>query len=126
MRATLVSIAGAALLVLVGAVAASTFGLLFVSGALGAAAGLVLARASVPAGDARPVSRATVTRLAIALAVVAVVVADVATWLIAVNEGGTLGVLDYLWTTFGPFVPGEALIAAVAALWGAGAGPIQR
>lgn len=120
------SAGGAVLLVLVGAIAASTFGLLFVSGALGAAIGLVLARAASPTDDARPVSRATVTRLAIALALGATIVADVATWLIAVNEGGSLGLLDYLWTTFGPFIPGEAVFTAVAALWGAGAGPVQR
>jgi hypothetical protein len=28
-------------------------------------------------------------------------------------------------TTFGPFVPGEAAIAALAAAWGAHAGPVQ-
>ena len=111
----------------VGAVLASTFGLLFVAGVMGAAIGLLLARASVATEDTGPaVSRSLVVRLAIGLAIVAVVVADVGTWLFALGEGGTLGLIDYLWTTFGPFVPGVALVAGVTAAWGASAGPIQR
>ena len=47
-------------------------------------------------------------------------------WAYALGEGGTLGLLDYLLQTFGPFVPAEAVIAAVTAWWGAGAGPVQR
>ena len=127
-RATLAALLGAAALVVVGAVLASTFGLLFVGGAMGATIGLVLARAAVPreGGAGRPVARGTVIRLAVALALGAVIAADVGTWLVAVREGGTLGVLDYLWTTFGPFVPGVALIAVVTAGWGASAGPVQR
>jgi len=126
-RADIAAVLGAAALVFVGAVIASTFGLLFVAGAMGAAIGLVLARASVPGeGGGTAVDRRTVGRLAIALAVVAVVVADVFTWLYARNEGGTLGLFDYLWTAFGPFVPGVALVAAVGAAWGANAGPVQR
>ena len=49
----------------------------------------------------------------------------VATGSYARGEGGTLGLVDYLLTTFGPFVPGEAVIAALAAWWGANAGPVQ-
>jgi hypothetical protein len=33
--------------------------------------------------------------------------------------------VDYLFETFGPFVPAEALLAALAAWWGAGIGPVQ-
>lgn len=133
-RAAIAGLLGAAALVLVGAVLASTFGLLFVAGVMGAAIGLLLARAAVPgatdagpgAGAAPAVSRATAARLAVAVALVAVVVADVGTWLYAAGEGGTLGLLDYLWTAFGPFVPAVAILAAVAAAWGAQAGPVQR
>jgi hypothetical protein len=126
-RGAIVALAGAAALVVVGAVLASTAGLLFISGLLGAAVGLVLARARVPAGGAAPAaSRRAVTWLSIGLSVAAVVAAGVGTWLIAVREGGTLGPLDYLLTTFGPFVPGELLVVAVAAWWGAGAGPVER
>lgn len=126
-RADIIAVFGAAALVMVGAVFASTFGLLFVAGAMGAAIGLVLARAAVPEpGAGRAVDRRTVSRLAMGLALVAVVVADVATWLYGRGEGGTLGLFDYLWAAFGPFVPGVAFAAIIGAAWGANAGPVQR
>lgn len=119
------SVVGAGVLLVVGAILASTAGLLFVAGLTGGGIGLVLARAAVPRDDVRPVTRHAIAWLAVALALGAIVVAGVATWLFAREEGGTLGLLDYLWTTFGPFIPGEAAIAAVAAAWGANAGPVQ-
>lgn len=125
-RAALVAVGGAVLLTLVGAILASTFGLLFVAGATGAAVGLVLARAAVPTGDGPPVTRRTVAWIAVGLSVAAVAVAALATWAYARGEGGTLGLLDYLLETFGPFVPAEAFLAAVAAWWGASTGPVQR
>ena len=126
-RASLVAIVGAVLLFVVGAILASTAGLLFVAGLTGAGIGLVLARARVP-GDGGPgaLSQRAVTWLAIGLAVGSVVVAAGATWLYALREGGVLGPIDYLLTVFGPFVPGELLLAALTAAWGAGAGPIER
>lgn len=118
---------GAALLFLVGAVVASTAGLVFVSGVMGAAVGLLLARASVPTDERAPaLTRGAVTWLAIGIAAAAVVVADVATWLNARGEGGTLGLLDYLWATFGLFVPGELFAAALGAVWGVSAGLVRR
>ena len=54
------------------------------------------------------------------------VIAALLTWLYARQEGGTLGLLDYLWTTFGLLIPGELAAAAVTAWWGASAGPVQR
>jgi hypothetical protein len=118
---------GAALLFLVGAVVASTAGLVFVSGVMGAAIGLLLARAAVPTNERAPtLTRGSVMWLAIGTAVGAVIVADVATWLNARSEGGTLGLLDYLLDTFGLFVPGELFMAALGAVWGASAGPVQR
>ena len=124
-RATVVAFGGALLLTLVGAVFASTVGLLFVAGVAGAAIGLVLARAAVPLGVASPVARRTVVWMAIGLSLVAVLGSAVATWAYARGEGGTLGLVDYLLTTFGPFVPAEALLAAVTAWWGANIGPVQ-
>jgi hypothetical protein len=124
-KALVVAAAGAVALVALGALFASTIGLLFTSGATGAAIGLVLARAAVPAADPRAVPRRTVERLAIGLAIAAIVIADVATWLIGRQEGGTLGLLDYLLTTFGPFVPGEVVLAVLGAWWGASSGPVQ-
>lgn len=124
-RALVVVAAGAAALLVVGAILTSTAGLLFIAGITGGAIGLVLARAAVPAGDAAPLPRRTIAWLAVALALAAVAAGAVATWVVALGEGGTLGLLDYLLTAFGPFVPGEAVIAAVAAAWGASAGPVQ-
>jgi hypothetical protein len=124
-KAAVVSLAGALALVVVGAILTLTAGLLIAAGATGAAAGLVLARAAVPGDGARPVPRRTLAWLAVAMSVAAIAVAALATWLIAQREGGTLGLLDYLSETFGLFIPAEAAIAAVAAAWGASAGPIQ-
>ena len=124
-RSLLIAAGGVVALVAVAAIGGSTVGLLFISGVLGAGIGLVLARAAVPRNDARPTRRRTVTWLAIGLAIGAVAVADVLIWLYARSEGGTLELLDYLLTTFGPFVPTEAIVAAVAAAWGANAGPVQ-
>jgi hypothetical protein len=126
-RAAIVAIVGAVLLFVVGAILASTAGLLFVAGLTGAVIGLVLARARVPGEDGTAaLSPRAVTWLAIGLAIVSVVAAAAATWLYALREGGVLGPIDYLLTVFGPFVPGELLLAALTAAWGAGAGPIER
>jgi hypothetical protein len=126
LRAVLVAVAGAAALVVVGGVLASTFGLLLISGATGAVIGLVIARAAVPDGDTRPMPRGTVIRVAVALALLAIVGSDIGLWLLARQQGGSLGLFDFLWETFGPFVPGDALVAALVAWWGASAGPVQR
>jgi len=126
-QAAVVAVVGAALLFLVGAVVASTVGLAFVCGVMGAGIGLVLAGLGV-ARDGEPprLSRSRILWLAIGMSIGAVVVADVATWLYALREGGTLGLLDYLFETFGPFVPGELIVAALGALWGASSGPVTR
>jgi hypothetical protein len=124
-KAAVVSLAGAIALVVVGAILTLTAGLLIAAGATGAAAGLVLARAAVPDDGAHPVARRTLAWLAILLAIAAVAVAALVTWLIAQREGGTLGLLDYLNETCGLFIPAEAAIAAVTAAWGASAGPVQ-
>lgn len=127
-RAAIAAVAGAALLIVVGAILASTAGLLFVAGVTGAAIGLALARARVPGPDdaAAALQPTTVTWLSVALALGAVVVAAIGTWVIARGEGGVLGPIEYLLETFGPFVPAEAVIAALTAAWGASAGPVQR
>ncbi len=124
-RAAVVAAVAALLLTIVGAIFASTAGLLFVAGVAGAAIGLVLSRAAVPAGVTSPVARRTVVWIAIGLSVAAVAGSAVATWAYARGEGGTLGLVDYLLATFGPFVPAEAILAAVTAWWGASVGPVQ-
>ena len=125
-KAAIAAVVGTALLFAVGAIFASTAGLLFVAALTGAAVGLLLARAAVPgAGDSPALSRREVSRLAIAFTIASIATSAVATWLYARGEGGTLGFIDYLLTTFGPFVPGEAVIGTVAAVWGASAGPVE-
>jgi hypothetical protein len=126
LRAVIAGLLGAAALVLVGGVLASTFGLLLIGGATGAVVGLLVARAAVPADSAIPIPRRTVVRIGVGVALAAMVVGDLGLWLFALSEGGVLGPLDYLWTTFGPFVPGVALVAALTAWWGASAGPVQQ
>ena len=126
-QAGIAAAVGAALLFIVGAVVAATAGLVFVSGVMGAAIGLLLARVAVATDERAPaLTRGAVMWLAIGIAVSAVLVADVATWLNARGEGGTLGLIDYLWETFGPFVPGTLFVAALGAVWGASAGPVKR
>jgi hypothetical protein len=126
LKAGLAALIGGGILYAVGALIASTAGLLFVAGITGGTVGLLLARAAVPDDRAVPaLTRRQATWLAIGLSVAAVVVGAVATWLNALGEGGTLGLIDYQLTTFGPFFPGEAVIAAIAAAWGAGAGPVE-
>lgn len=125
-RAAVVAIVGAVALLGVGGVLAYPFGLPFVAGIMGAVIGLLAARAAVPSDGTTPVPRRTVIRAAVALAVGGVVLGDVGLWLFAQSEGGVLGPLDYLWTTFGLYVPGVALVAAVTAWWGASSGPVQR
>jgi hypothetical protein len=126
LRGALVAVLGALAIVGVGGILASTFGLLFIAGAMGAVIGLVVARAAVPDSALSPAPRRTVKRVALALALGGVAVGDLGLWLFAIREGGSLGPFAYLWETFGPLVPGVALVAAVTAWWGASAGPVQR
>ncbi len=126
-RAGIAGAVGAAALFVVGAILASTAGLVFVAGAMGATVGLVLARAAITEDEREPaLTRRAVTWLSIGIVVVAVGIAAVATWQFARQEGGVLGLVDYLVETFGPFVPAELVVGALTAAWGANAGPVQR
>lgn len=112
-----VAVATALVLVIVGGLLASTTGLLFVAGVGGALTGLVLA------GSTRP--RERLRGFGIGLAIAAVAVGAVGTWLFARAEGGALDLVDFLWATTGLLVPAEAVVAALAATWGVRAGPIR-
>jgi hypothetical protein len=126
LKAAVAALLGAIGLYAVGGLVASTAGLLFVAGLTGAAVGLLLARAAVPGDAAAPaLTRRQVSWLAVALSIGAIVIGAVATWLHALGEGGTLGFVDYQLETFGPFIVGEAVIATLAAAWGASAGPVE-
>jgi hypothetical protein len=126
-RALVAGAVGAAILFALGALVAETAGLVIVAGLTGAAVGLLLARASAPGrGDEPALTRPQARWLSIAIAGGAVAVAAIATWLHALGEGGALGLIDYLLDTFGLLVPAELGVAAIAAAWGAGAGPVER
>lgn len=130
LQALAIAAGGGTVLFVVSGILSTTVGLLFVAAVMGAGVGLTLAGLAVPAQStddaaSAPLLRATVRQAAIILAVSAVVVAAIATWLFALSEGGALGILDYLWSTFGLLVPGELVVAAVGAAWGAGAGPVS-
>jgi len=107
---------GAALLTVIMGIFASTAGTLFVSGVAGALVGLLVAGA---------VPRSQATRVALTIAGGTLVVTGVAVWILARAEGGVMDPITYLWTTFGFGIPAQALVAIVAAAWGAGSGPIR-
>lgn len=113
----LASLVTTVVLVLLGGVLGLTTGLVFVAGVGGAITGLLLA------GSPRPRPRLRV--VAVGLAVAAVLVGAVGGWLIAVGQGGTLALGDYLWALTGLLVPVEIVMAALAAAWGVAAGPIR-
>jgi hypothetical protein len=130
LQAVVIAAVGTGLLFLLGGVLSTTVGLLFIAAAMGAGIGLTLAGLAVgaPSGDGAGVGaipRAAVRRAAMLLAVGAVLLAAIATWLFALSEGGVLGIVDYLWSTFGLLVPAEVVLAALGAAWGAGAGPVS-
>jgi hypothetical protein len=126
-KAGIAGAVGAAALFVVGAILASHAGLVLVAGATGASVGLILARAAITEDERAPaLTRRAVAWLSIGIVVLAVVVAALATWLFARQEGGVLGLVDYLVETFGPLVPAELVVGALTAAWGARAGPVQR
>jgi len=125
-KAVVAAALGMLVLYALGALLSSSVGLVFVAGLIGAVVGLLLARAARPGPDEDPgLTRRQVMWAAVGLTLLAIVIAAVGTWLHALAEGGALGILDYLLETFGIIVPAELVIGAVAAAWGAGAGPIE-
>jgi hypothetical protein len=115
--AGLTAVATALLLVVLGGALASTSGLLFLAGVGGAFIGLLTA------GSTR--SQRSRRRLAIGLALAAVVAGAIGIWLVALGQGGTLEIVEFLWATTGILFPIVALVAALAAAWGVRAGPIR-
>jgi len=115
--ALLVAIVGAAGLTVILGVFLATAGTFVVSGLGGAAIGLLIAAA--------PLSRHDAERMAVSIATGMIVLAGLGVWIVARAEGGVMDPLSYLWTTFGLGLPAQALVAILAAAWGAANGPIR-
>lgn len=101
--------AGAAAVTVLGGVMTVSAGLLVVAATTGWAVGLGL---RVGAGQTLPADRRV--RLAVGLALLAIVLGQLGLWLYARTEGGVLGPLDYLGEAFGLLVPLELVTAAIA------------
>lgn len=109
MLAVVAALAGAAAITILGGMLAVSAGLLVVAAATGWVVGFGL---RVGAGETVTTGRRV--RLALGLALLAVVLGQLGLWLYARTEGGVLGPLDYLGETFGPLVPLELVAAALA------------
>jgi hypothetical protein len=109
-RAGLVALAGAILMILLAGQLAVSSGLLVLAVLVGRFVGLAIrtARGASSPGRSR--------LLAVVIALAGVAIAQVGMWLYARSEGGVLQFGDYLGQTFGPLVPLEILLAAVVAL----------
>lgn len=107
--ASVVGLAGSAVIVALGGVLALSAGLVVVAGAIGWLIGGTLAGGTL--GPRRAI--------AIALAVESVLVGQVGLWLFAIGEGGALGLVDYLAQTWGAVVVAEVAAAGIAASWSA-------
>ncbi|MEO5918074.1 MAG: hypothetical protein ABIQ17_00795 [Candidatus Limnocylindrales bacterium] len=128
--ATAVAAVGAGILALVLVVLTSTSGTFAISGAAGLAIGLLVSATAVArtprsSGGVAPLTRSAAVRLSSGLAIGMVVLAAAVMWLVARAEGGVLDPVTYLWTIFGFGLPAQALVAVLAAAWGASAGPIR-
>jgi hypothetical protein len=109
--AVLAAVAGAAVITVSGGILAITAGLLVIAAALGWA---VAAALSTSPADGTRVRRRV---LATGLAAVGVALGQLGLWLVARQEGGTLGLVEYLGEVFGILVPLQLLIAVVVAWW---------
>jgi hypothetical protein len=109
--AVLAAVAGAAVITVSGGILAITAGLLVIAAALGWA---VAAALSTSPADGTSVRRKV---LATGLAAVGVALGQLGLWLVARQEGGTLGLVEYLREVFGILVPLQLLIAVVVAWW---------
>jgi hypothetical protein len=108
--AAFTAVAGSALITVLGGVMAVSAGLIVVAVVTGWAVALGL---RVGAGETLRAGRRV--RLAVGLALVAVVLGQLGLWLYARTEGGVLGPFDYLGETFGLLVPLELAAASIAA-----------
>lgn len=115
--ALLASIAGGVAIAVAGEILKITAGLVVVAAALGWIVAVVLVLAL---GGNPSMQRGTRRGTAVTIALFGVALGQVGLWLIARNEGGVLGFVDYLSEVFGFLVPAEFVLAAAIAWWRAG------
>jgi hypothetical protein len=131
LAATAVAVAGALAISVTLEILLLTSGTIALSAVAGGAIGLLVAGTAVTravAGGGRlppALGRGAAVRVAVSIAVGMIVLGSALAWLIARGEGGVLDPATYLWTTYGFGIPIQAIVAAVAAAWGAASGPIR-
>jgi hypothetical protein len=112
---TIAALVGAAAIAVGGGLLTMTAGLLVVAAVVGWVVAVL-----VSIGVDRPAGRASRTRrrwTATGIALAGVALGQLGLWLIARQEGGTLGLLDYLAEVFGVLVPLELALASGIAWW---------
>lgn len=114
MLAGLVALVGAVAIALGGGLLAVTAGLLVIAALTGWGIAIASGRAAT---SAVPGGRMRRRAVAAALACVSVGAGQLGLWLIARQEGGTLGLIDYLTEVFGILVPLQLVLAAGVAWW---------
>jgi len=105
-----VAFVGAGTLVVLGAVATITTGLIVVAGAIGFAVAVAL-----QLGAGGHLSRGQRIVLAVALTLASVALGQLGIWRYALTEGGVLPLIDYMGEVFGPLVVVEFVVGAVVA-----------
>jgi hypothetical protein len=106
------AIAGGIILAIAGGLLTMTAGLLAVAAVLGWIVG-----ATLSSGVTTHSGRTGRRWLAAAIALAGVALGQLGLWLIARQEGGTLGPVDYLAEVFGVLVPAQLGLAALTAWW---------
>jgi hypothetical protein len=112
---TIAGLVGAAAIAVGGGLLTMTAGLLVVAAAIGWVVAVLVSLGAdhVVGGTDRTRRRWTATSIALA----GVALGQVGLWVIARQEGGTLGLVDYLAEVFGVLVPLELAIAGGVAWW---------
>jgi hypothetical protein len=108
--AVVVAAVGAAAIVVLGGILTVTAGLVVVAGLIGWGVAAVLRW-----GAGRHLASRRRVGLAVGLSLAAVLLGQLGLWQFARTEGGVLAPLDYLWEVFGPLVPVQLIVAAIAA-----------
>lgn len=112
MFGALAAIVGAGAITLAGGILAVTAGLLVVAAAIGWAVTVTLATGSDRAG-----TRTQRRWLAVVMTTAGIALGQLGLWLVARQEGGVLGLTEYLAEVFGILVPLQLAVGAVVAWW---------